>query len=115
MKVNFMEKQIVLSAKELKNASTPYTKEYRDLIDLMRELPGFRIMVRRPHICRNANRGLTYNVMESYIEQNAPELLDDFRQLCVSFSYPAVSKWFRNQFPGFCNTAAFANSFELAA
>ena len=81
MKVNFEMRTIELTAKEMKQASTPHTCEYKELLSVMRDLPHFEIMVSRPHITNNANRGLTYAAMEQYIAMNAAEKLDEFHTI----------------------------------
>ena len=99
MKVEFVSKSIVLTAKEMKLASQPGTGMYQQLIHVMRDLPDFKVMVKRPCINHNANRGLTYARMEQYIAQHAPDKMETFLSVRSSFSYSVASKWFREEFP----------------
>lgn len=99
MKVNFVERTIVVSAKEMRKAGIPYSREFSNLRQLQRDLPGFTIAVNRPRIhANNPNRGLTYEAMSQYIAQEAPELMDEYLAIRVASGYPAASKWFREHF-----------------
>ena len=115
MKVNFEERTIELTAKEMKQASKPYTREYKELLGVMRDLPHFEIRVNHPHITRNANRGLTYDYMKQYIMQNAPEKLDEFEAVRMMGGYPMTTKWFRAMFPEYYNQKDIYANFDLAA
>ena len=53
MKVNFTTRSIILSAKEMKNASKPNTIEYKELLSVMKDLPDFVVEVNHPHITRS--------------------------------------------------------------
>lgn len=99
MKVNFHTNTIELTTKEMKQASKPYTREYTELLCVMRDLPHFSITVMRSQITHNANCGLTYDCMERYIAENAPEKLDDFHVVRAMSGYPMTTKWFRTAFP----------------
>lgn len=103
MKVNFTTRSIVLSAKEMKQASKPNTAEYKELLNVMRDLPHFEIRVNRPYVIYNANRGLTYTAMEQYIATNAAEKLDEFHTIQKLGGYPVATKWFRRVFPEYNN------------
>lgn len=98
MKVNFDHRTIILTKKEMKQASIPYTQEYRKLLGLMRDLPDFTVEINHT-LCRsNANRGLSYEAMSQRIAQEAPELMDEYLAIRVASGYPAASKWFREHF-----------------
>lgn len=115
MKVNFVERTIELTAKEMNQASKPQTREYQELLSVMRDLPHFEIRVNHPNITRNANRGLTYTAMSEYISQNAPEQMEAFRHVMKLGSYPITSKWFRAMFPEYYNQEDIYARFALAA
>ena len=115
MKVNFEMRTIELTAKEMKQASTPHTCEYKELLSVMRDLPHFEIMVSRPHITNNANRGLTYAAMEQHITMNAAEKLDEFHTIQKLGGYPGVTKWFRTMFPEYSRQKAVYDSFAITA
>ena len=79
MKVNFIARTIEMSAKEMRKASLPHSREYTELLRVLRELPDFTIEIHRSkHPASNSNRGLTYEFMERHIARNAPERLDEF-------------------------------------
>ena len=116
MNVNFVTRTIELSAKEMRRASVPYSPEYSNLLQIMRDLPDFNIKVKSLHRhSNNANRGLTYEHMEQYITHNEPELLDEFNNLCKTYGYSRTAKWFRNRFPDAYNTVHFCSRHNLAA
>ena len=100
MKVNFVEKNIVVSRSKMSKASIIGSKEYSELIQLMRDLPEFKIVIKeRSRVTNNHNGGLTYKVMEEYISQNAPEMLNEFYGFRQVFGYFRVTQWFRKTFP----------------
>ena len=103
MKVNFTTHTIVLSAKEMKQASKPNTAEYKELLSVMKDLPDFVVEVNRTHVTRNANRGLTYEAMMQYITRLAPNRLEEFKNVVYLGGYPAATKWFRRAFPEYHN------------
>ena len=116
MKVNFVARTIEMSAKEMRKASVPYSREFSDLLQLQRDLPNFTIVINRPCIpTNNPNRGLTYEYMKQHISQNAPERLDEFDNVRKIFGYSRTAQWFRNVFSEACATAHFCTSDELTA
>lgn len=114
MKINFTTRSIVLSSKEMKQASKPNTIEYKELLKVMKDLPDFVVEVNHPHITRNANRGLTYEAMMQYITHIAPDRLEEFKDVVHLGSYPAATKWFRTAFPEY-NKEALYLSFVTSA
>lgn len=115
MKIDFLSRSIEVTAKEMRQASKPFTREYGELIRLMRELPAFKVTVKRSRPSVNANRGLTYERMERHIARYAPEKLEEFTILRTAFGYPAVTKWFRTIFPNANVTVDFCTTLENAA
>ena len=111
MKINFLSRSIELTAKEMREASKPYTREYSDLIRLMRELPDYEITVKHRYCATSANRGLTYEYMEHYIlthesKETVLEVLDEYNELrliaeCHSKyrRYPVIKRWFLAKYP----------------
>ena len=115
MKVNFAHRTIVLTKKEMKQASIPYTQEYQMLLSLMRDLPDFKVEIKHS-LCRsNANRGLCYEAMSQRIAQEAPELMDEFVAVRSVAGYPAASQWFRNHFAINNQMVDLCSSLGLAA
>ena len=115
MKIEFVSKRIVLTAKEMKLASRPNTREYEQLIRIMRDLPEFMVTVKQPHVIYNANRGLSYASMEQYIAQHAPERMEAFWSVRSQFGYPAASKWFRDEFAEYSGAVDFCSTLNEAA
>ena len=115
MKVNFLSRSIELTASEMHKASNPGTHEYSTLLRLMGELPGFEISVKRRVSQACVNRGLTYEYMERYIAQHAPERMDDFLLVRKDCGYPTTTKWFRNEFQGEEAMVDLCTSFNTAA
>lgn len=111
MKIEFVSKRIVLTAKEMKLASRPYTREYEQLIRIMRDLPEFMVTVKQPHVIYNANRAS----MEQYIAQHAPERMEAFLSVRSQFGYPAASKWFRGEFAEYSGVVDFCSTLNEAA
>ena len=115
MKVNFLVRAIELTAEEMRQASKPNSREYTELLRIMRDLPDFQITVKHRCITNNANRGLTYDYMEQHIACHAPEKMEEFYLLKTIDGYPKVTKWFRNRFPEACSVVHFRTNPELAA
>ena len=116
MKVNFIARTIEMSAKEMCRASLPHSREYTELLRILRDLPDFTIEIHRyKHPTNNSNRGLTYEFMERHIARNAPELLNEFYDVRQILGYPRASQWFRNKFPEVRSTVHFCTMHEFAA
>ena len=115
MKINYEVRTIELTAKEMKQASKPHTREYKELISVMRDLPHFEIRVNRPHVTYNANRGLTYAAMEQYIAMNAAEKLDEFYTIQKLGGYPVATRWFRTVFPEYSRQKTVYDNFAVVA
>lgn len=115
MKIDFLSRSIEVTAKEMRHASTPFTREYEELIRLMRELPAFKVTVKHSRPSANANRGLTYERMERHIARYAPEKLEEFTILRTASGYPMTAKWFRTIFPDANVMVDFCTTLEKAA
>lgn len=116
MKVNFLARTIELTAEEMRRASAPNSGKYHELLKIMRDLPDFTIEVKhRRTFIKNSNLGLTYEYMEQYINQNAPEKLGEFHDSRTLFGYSKTAKWFRNTFPMDCVMVHFCTNQEPAA
>ena len=95
--INFETKEIIATKIFLKGASNYRSKEYEELVGLMKDLPGYQI--RRKHVCRNpyteSQRGLTYFAMREYIEAKDTERLKEFDAIrCELKNYFKVKRWF---------------------
>lgn len=115
MKINFLSRSIELTAKEMREASKPYTREYSDLIRLMRELPDYEITVKHRYCATSANRGLTYEYMERYIAEHAPERMNEFTFIRTTSGYPTTTKWFRIVFQDEMMMVGLCTAFGAAA
>ena len=115
MKVNFLSRSIELTASEMHKASNPGTHEYSTLLRLMNELADFKIIIKRRVSQACVNRGLTYEYMERYIGEHAPERMDDFLLVRKACGYPTTTKWFRNEFQGEDAMVDLCTTFSTAA
>ena len=104
--VDFMNKEIVVSAKYLRQSSVVDTPEYMMMLRMMNELPNFKVVVHqtaRP-MCRRFQP--TYSQMEDYIRLKAEdtrEALEEFFRIrecsrVMSSSYHYVLRWFMSKY-----------------
>lgn len=96
-----------------KNAEDTSSAEFKKLQEVRAVYPDAKIVTRR--IKKNPNqehhKGLTYDFMEDYIRNYAPEKtrkadLDEFHQKLIisechskAFRYPTIKKWFLDKYP----------------
>ena len=110
MNINFMEKTITLTKKESKLAGNPNSDLYKQIIDIKRDLPDYRIIINNNTKRNDSIKGLNYEYMEKYIKShdNADENMANYRTLRgldnqdglnVSASYGQVRKWFLKTYP----------------
>ena len=99
MKIDFLNKNIIVTTTELKRASIPGSKEYHDLLHITAQLPNFQI-VRQAKVVRRAHSpSPTYAFMEACLSDNA-EGLDEFLSLRqAGCNYFEIKKWFMTKFP----------------
>ena len=100
MKVNFVGKCIEVSNAEMKRAQNPGSQEYVKLMQTMKELPDFQIVVQQPtrKAC-NSHAGLTYEYMENFIKAIAPDRIPEFQAIRnFHHSYPVIKRWFLKEF-----------------
>ena len=106
--VDCMNKEIVVSAKYLRQSSVVDTPEYMMMLRMMNELPNFKVVVRqtaRP-MCRRFQP--TYFQMEAIIRMRAEDpaaALEEFlnvRQYArvMRSSYHYVLRWFMSKYHG---------------
>ena len=104
--VDFMNKEIVVSAKYLRQSSVVDTPEYMMMRRMMNELPNFKVVVRqtaRP-MCRRFQP--TYSQMEDYIRLKAEdtrEALEEFNNIRMfavihKSPYHHVLRWFMSKY-----------------
>ena len=106
--VNHMTRSIILTSKFAKAASTPDTKEYRILIKLRTDNPGYDIIKRTIAKKEGKRKPPSYKQMKKYIScvENSDYYMARFEAMCneaasKNGSYTRVLKWFRQTFPNF--------------
>lgn len=111
-KINFTANTITISKSFALSASDPSKPEFETLSKLQAAYPGMRIVhkTHRSPSKANANKGLTYERMEGYINlhENAAELLIKFEAVkeiaaTQKNSYLFTKGWFMQQFPDYGN------------
>ena len=112
MNANHITKKIEMTKTEAKTAGKPNTTEYKTLLELMKNFPGFQIEIVKS-AAKKADRfkGLDINYMENYIKSHKPELLETFYELrgldadgkrvelAAAATYGEIKMWFLTQFP----------------
>ena len=101
MKINFMEKSILVTKSTLDKASVYDSKEYHELLAITKELPDYQIVV-KPATRRPTYFSPTYEFMAAYLSsnENTASLHEEFQQLRRSgYNYIQIRKWFMMQFP----------------
>jgi hypothetical protein len=109
MKINFAAKTIEVTKTFARKASNYGTQEYKQLSNVMTELPNFQIVVKAASITRRTyTKGLTYEYMAHYISECDEDgsLMRDFQILRQGCSYGEIKKWFMTVLPEFNNFAA---------
>ena len=115
MTLNYKTKTIELNKTEAKEASQFGTDLYNQLVKAKADFPNFEVKVVSPKGKRaDSLKGLTYEVMESYLanhgsqeqieEFNVFRSKDEFGKAFIS--YGEIKKWFLNQFPEVLNKRA---------
>ena len=117
MNVNFEKRTIEMTKSEAKAASRVGSEEYKALIEIRRELPGFETVIKTSSKRTVEYRGLTYKYMLNYINncklENKDVILEEFNLLIAidkknkvegsehlqATSYIEVKKWFLATFP----------------
>ena len=109
-KINFTTNTITVSKSFALAASDPSKPEFETLSKLQAAYPGMRIVhkTHRSPSKANANKGLTYERMEGYINlhENAAELLTKFeavKKIAAQQKNPYLftKGWFMQQFPDY--------------
>ena len=109
-KINFTANTITISKSFALAASDPSKPEFETLSKLQAAYPGMRIVhkTHRSPSKANANKGLTYERMEGYINlhENAAELIVTFeavKKIAAQQKNPYLftKGWFMQQFPDY--------------
>ena len=106
--INFIEGKIILTKKFYKSASTLNTPEYKELMTLRNENPGFTIELReiKKKEGKQSYRNLTYANMRNYIitlEGEESENLKEFNNVLKlskvqAGPYAYVKTWFLKKY-----------------
>ena len=84
IRINHLNKEILISKSFSKAAMNPNSTEYQDLKEVMCAHPDYRVAQR--NIKKKENKktfaGLTYEYMESYIKSHNEALLAEFYEFC---------------------------------
>ena len=107
--INFIEGKIILTKKFYKSASILNTPEYKELMALRNDNPGFTIELReiKKKEGKQSYRNLTYANMRNYIitlEGEESENLKEFDKVLKlskvqTGPYAYVKTWFLNKYP----------------
>lgn len=113
--ISFENCTVTLSASFLRKASTLGTKEYNEMLQLRRDLPGFQFQkaeVEKKSASKYKN--LTYKHMREYIaasiadEAEAKAMLEQMKKVealskvqANPYKYAYVLKWFKKTFPNY--------------
>ncbi len=121
-KINFTANTITISKSFADAASDPTSAECEKLSKLQAAYPGMRIVhkTHRSPSKANANKGLTYERMEGYINlhENAAKLLVTFEAVKAIAAkqknpYLFTRGWFMQQFPDFGNIPNISSSGKI--
>lgn len=114
MFINFLDRTIELTKKEMKAAGRYGTDEYNALVVARKDNPGYRVIVtvrKVKTVKKDTYKGLTYKYMEAYIEAHDKDqsIMKQYRinrGLCENladnvpepYTYQEMKTWFLDQF-----------------
>ena len=104
--VDFMKKEIVVSAKFLRQTRVVGSDEYNMMLRLMKDLPDYQIAVQRAEVNVNRPCQPTYEAMEGMIRMSAEDpasALEEFAKIRTlayfhKSPYHYVLRWFRDNY-----------------
>ena len=115
MKINQKNRAIEMSKKFAKAAAVFGSVEYKQLQEVRRDYPDFRVVTvsRKTTGKKETFKGLTYEYMELYIQKHDDEqqsIMAEYKMLrglteeaeealAVSFTYLEMKDWFLKKFP----------------
>ena len=108
LKIDFQNKQIIMTAKFFSRAQFVDTEEYELLQKCRKENPGFEVVRRTIKKCvgKQSFKGLTYEYMEKYISTHADAgmRMREYQKLrlaseCRAVKYSAIRSWFLKTYP----------------
>lgn len=113
IRINDTKRTIEVTKAFYKEASKFGTREYRELQEVRRDYPNFKVVINKTANKSNGFKGLTLEYMENYIKDHDTdsEIMSEFNILCgkdqkgnkVEFAEPAsygeIKKWFLETYP----------------
>ena len=113
IRINEAKRVIEVTKGFYKEASKFGTREYRELQEVRRDYPNFKVVTNKTASKSNGFKGLTLEYMENYIKGHDTdnEIMSEFNILCgkdqegkkvefaESASYGEIKKWFLNKYP----------------
>ena len=108
--INFAENTIVASKTTLKKASIPNSPEYKELMKLMKQNPGFAVTEKyiKEAAGKKTYKGLNDPFIKKYIsiQPNAAELNKQYENATKQGKFSLGRKWFLDTFKNFDMDAA---------
>ena len=106
--VDFMNKEIVVSAKYLRQSSVVDSSEYKMMLRLTKELPNFSVVVRQTARPMYRRFQPSYMQMEEIIRMRVEDpvsALEEFLRVCehsreMGSGYHHVLRWFMSKYHG---------------
>ena len=111
IRVNYVDRKIILSSAFVKKAFIPGTDEYKALQSVRNDYPNFALVTRKfkTNTAQEHYRGLTYDFMRGYIrdhEADPKPVLEELEEMigiskCHSLNkrYPTIKAWFLERYP----------------
>lgn len=113
IRIDLKNDRIVITKKFAKLASRYGSKEYKQLRNARNDYPDFEVVMReiKKNPDKESYKGLTYAYMKDYIRTHEPretrrKKSDELEELILisqchskAFRYPAIKKWFLEQYP----------------
>ncbi len=113
MKLSYEKKTITITKAEAKKASIYGTDEYNNLVNIRKDFPNFKIVIKEAPKRTKPIKRLTFEAMRHYIEsKNDSEALAEFIEMTGNIdkvfnkSYGAVKKRFLEHYPELDETKA---------
>ena len=102
MKIDFLNKRIIVTNTELKRSSKYGSKEFYEFLEITAQLPNFKIERQPMPPYRATSPSPTYAFMETYLSSSVDtaEDLNEFLLLRqTGRNYLEIKKWFVAKFP----------------
>ena len=108
--INHCTRSVHTTERFMKAASRFNSPECQMVMELRKAFPDYSIEIKPTRKATpNPYRGLTYSMMESYIQMqdNRNELMEEFASLrMLGMNYPQIKQWFLSRFLEFTHIAA---------